>query len=203
MSSVAQEVSGYERVTVEVINDYWEITLRRPRMRNAIDSKMRDELYTLLSAALRIDAKVGLRGDGPAFCAGGDLTEFGTMRDAAHAHEIRTQRNLAWLAAQLSDRMVVAIHGPCYGAGLEIAAFAGRVIAAPSSRFCLPELHFGLIPGAGGTVSVPRRIGRRAAFELIVTGRLIRAPEALRMGLVDELVGEDELTARLREVGSR
>lgn len=70
---------------------------------------------------------------------------------------------------------------------MELAAFAGRVTAAPDARFCLPEVSMGLVPGAGGTVSVPRRIGRRRAALLALTGQTLDAPTALDWGLIDEI----------------
>jgi enoyl-CoA hydratase/carnithine racemase len=83
----------------------------------------------------------------------------------------------------------VYAHGACVGAGTEIAAFAGRVVAAPDAFFALPEVHMGLVPGAGGSVSVVRRIGRHRATWLMLSGERLPAETALRWGLVDEIVG--------------
>jgi enoyl-CoA hydratase/carnithine racemase len=79
------------------------------------------------------------------------------------------------------------VHGACAGAGVELPAFAGRVIADPGTTFLLPELAMGLIPGAGGTVSLPRRIGRERTAKLALSGEPIDAKTALDWGLVDEL----------------
>jgi enoyl-CoA hydratase/carnithine racemase len=81
--------------------------------------------------------------------------------------------------------VTVRVHGDCIGAGLELPAFAGRVVAAPASRFRLPETAMGLVPGAGGTVSLPRRIGRARTAWLALSGEAINAGTALRWGLVD------------------
>ena len=83
--------------------------------------------------------------------------------------------------------MTVRAHGACVGAGTEITAFAGRVIAAPDAFFALPEVRMGLVPGAGGSVSVPRRIGRWRAAWLMLTGERLTAETALRWGLADEI----------------
>jgi enoyl-CoA hydratase/carnithine racemase len=83
----------------------------------------------------------------------------------------------------------VIVHGACVGAGVELPAFAGRVVARPDARFRLPEVAMGLVPGAGGTVSIPRRIGRQATALLALTGDTIDAPTALALGLVDEIDG--------------
>ena len=88
----------------------------------------------------------------------------------------------------LSDRLEASIHGPCIGAGIELPAFAGRVVAAQETTFRLPELAMGLIPGAGGTVSIPRRIGIHRTLYLALTGDVLDADTALAWGLVDELM---------------
>ena len=79
------------------------------------------------------------------------------------------------------------VHGACVGAGIELPAFAGRVVASRDAWFALPEVAMGLVPGAGGTVSLPRRIGAQRTAWLALTGRRIDAETALAWGLVDEL----------------
>ncbi len=87
----------------------------------------------------------------------------------------------------MSGRVTAHLHGACIGAGIELPAFVGRVVADPDSRIQLPEIALGLIPGAGGTVSLPRRIGRQRTAWLGLTGARIDAPTALAWGLVDEV----------------
>ena len=86
---------------------------------------------------------------------------------------------------RLADRVEARVHGPCVGAGIELPAFAGRVVAAPDTTFRLPEISMGLIPGAGGTVSIPRRIGRWRTLHLALGGGPLGAADALEWGLVD------------------
>jgi enoyl-CoA hydratase/carnithine racemase len=186
-----------QTIEVAIHERYWEIALARPEKLNAFNVAMRDELWTTLQAARLAGVRVALRGIGRAFCAGGDLTEFGLSQDTAEPCSIRQARGVGWLIHQLRDRTVVAVHGAFYGAGIEMAAFAGTVIADPTARFSLPETRFGLIPGAGGTVSVPRRIGRRRALELVMTGRIVEPDEALSIGLIDEIVPSEQLIDRL------
>jgi enoyl-CoA hydratase/carnithine racemase len=91
-------------------------------------------------------------------------------------------------AARCADRFAVEIDGACVGAGLELAAFAGRVTATRRSWFQLPELAMGIIPGAGGCVSLTRRIGRQRTALMVLSGRRIGARRALEWGLIDALV---------------
>jgi len=128
-----------------------------------------------------------VRGAGPSFCSGGDLDEFGSRPDPGTAHLIRLSRSAARLVHGLRDRVEVELHGWCVGAGIELPAFAATVRAAPDTRISLPELAFGLVPGAGGTVSLPRRIGRQRTNWLAMSGATLDATTALAWGLVDEL----------------
>ncbi len=167
------------------------ITLARPERRNAFSAAMRDALCAALEVALH-DASVKdvvLRGDGRCFCSGGDLDEFGTLPDPATAHAVRVTRSAASLLARCADRTRVLVHGACVGAGVELPAFAARVVAREDATFELPELSMGLVPGAGGTVSLPRRIGRQRTAWLCLTGARIDARAALAWGLVDEVGG--------------
>jgi enoyl-CoA hydratase/carnithine racemase len=189
------------RVSAAADGRYREVVLTRPRRHNAFDSQMREELCDVLDAfATESGTSIGIRALGPSFCSGGDLAEFGTRSDPVHSHIVRTSRSVAERMDRLGARIAVAVHGKCIGAGVELPAFAARVIAAPDTTFQLPEATLGLLPGAGGTVSIKRRIGRRRLLDLIVTGRQIDAPTALAWGLIDEIVEPSRLPSRLREV---
>ena len=166
-----------------------ELTLNRPERRNAFSSEMRDALVAGLRVAasdLSI-AEVVLRGAGPCFSAGGDLDEFGSLTDPATAHAVRSTRNPGRLLASCADRLVSEVHGACVGAGAELPAFARRVVATEDAFFQLPELVMGLVPGAGGTVSLPRRVGRQRTAQLALSGMRLDAVTARSWGLVDEL----------------
>lgn len=190
--------------TVRVWGDStcWVVALNRPAKRNALNAMMRDELWTALDAARLAGVGVVLRGLGNGFCAGGDLTEFGSCADTALAHEIRQRRSVARLVASMSTSMVAAIHGPCVGAGLEIAAFAGTILVDHTARLSLPEARYGLVPGAGGTVSVPRRIGRQATLQLVLSGRVVEPAEAVLLGLVDACVPAEILQQRAYSIAA-
>lgn len=178
-----------EPVLLDRTDDRLHITLNRPERRNAYDRRLRDALVDALRVALLDDTvgRVVLDGAGPAFCSGGDLDEFGTAPDLATAHHVRTRAGAGRLIHRLAGRVEVRVHGACVGAGVELPAFAGRVVARPDAVFRLPEISMGLIPGAGGTVSVPRRIGRHRTLYLALTGETLTAETALAWGLVDEI----------------
>jgi Enoyl-CoA hydratase/isomerase len=176
-------------VLVERHGDELAITLNRPSVRNALDSAMRDGLVEALTVAEHDPSVtvVHLRGAGEAFCSGGDLDEFGSRSDPATAHLVRMISSPARALADLADRTVVQLHGDTVGSGIELAAFAGRVVASPDTRISLPEIGLGLIPGAGGTVSLPRRIGRHLTLRLALAPEPIGVDAALGWGLVDEV----------------
>lgn len=167
-----------------------DIELNRPRVHNALDMAMREALIDALSAVVADPSieEVRLSGRGPSFSSGGDLAEFGTGPDPVSTHVVRVVRSVGAWMARCSDRLTVDLHGSCVGAGIELAAFAGRVRAASGTRIALPELSMGLIPGAGGTVSITRRIGRQRTAYLALSGSVIPAQLARHWGLVDEVV---------------
>ena len=176
--------------------DTLRIRFNRPRRHNAFTTAARAALLDALTVA-RLDptvTEVVLAGTGPSFCSGGDLDEFGTFSDPAAAHLARTRHSPALaldeLRGRLGQRLRAQIHGQVLGSGLEMAAFCGRVSADPQTRMGLPELELGLIPGAGGTVSITRRIRRWRTAYLFLTGVLIDARQALQWGLVDEVTAD-------------
>ena len=179
-----------EPVLIERDGDRLLITLNRPERHNAYSRELRDALCAALQLAVADTScrAVVLRGAGASFSAGGDLDEFGEARDAAVAHATRTTRNAASLIHRIETRVVAELHGACIGAGIELPAFAGRVVASEDAFFLLPEVAMGLIPGAGGTVSISRRIGRRQTAYFALSNRRIDPETALRWGLIDAIV---------------
>ncbi len=170
------------------------VEFNRPQRHNAFSTDARAALLEALTVA-RLDPSVTgilLCGNGPSFCSGGDLAEFGTFADPASAHLARTRHSPALaldaLTARLGRSCRAEVHGRVLGSGLEMAAFCGWVQARGDAVFGLPELDLGLIPGAGGTVSVTRRIGRWRTAYLVLSGRTIGAETALAWGLVDRVV---------------
>jgi enoyl-CoA hydratase len=186
----AASAAAAGRVIVERRGAELQLTLDRPAAHNAIDVIMRDQLYEALTVAT-LDPEIrsiSLSARGRSFCIGGDLNEFGSTRDPATAHLIRSRTLPALRLADCASRLRVHVQGACVGAGLEMAAFAQRLTATREAWFQLPEVGMGLIPGAGGCVSVPRRVGRQRTALLMLSGTRINAATALRWGLVDDIV---------------
>jgi Enoyl-CoA hydratase/isomerase len=175
-----------ELVAIDRAEDHVTLTLASPDTRNAMTASMRDALYAALANILDDPSRptVALHAEGKCFSTGGDLAEFGTATDLAEAHVVRTLHSCARAVAALGDRIDVHVQGACIGSGLEIAAAANRRTATVDAWFQLPELRMGLIPGAGGTVSVARAIGRHRTCWLALTGAKLRAPQALDWGLI-------------------
>lgn len=168
--------------------DRVDVIFDRPRLFNLVDAQMRDELIDIFSAlAEQRDLAIRLSGAGASFCAGGDPAEFGTVADPATAHTIRSTANLGAHLHRVADRVTARVHGLCIGAGVEMMAFCNRVQAHPETRFRLPETRMGLLPGVGGTFSIPARIGRHRTLEWLLQDTMVDADLALAWGLVDSI----------------
>jgi enoyl-CoA hydratase/carnithine racemase len=174
--------------------DRLHVRFNRPQRHNAFSTDMRAALLEALEVA-RLDPSISevlLTGNGPSFCSGGDLAEFGTFDDPVTAHLARTRFSPALVLDELTARLgrscLAQVHGQVLGSGLEMAAYCGWVRAHSDAILGLPELGLGLIPGAGGTVSITRRIGRWRTAYLVLSGRTVDTATALRWGLIDECV---------------
>lgn len=176
-------------VVTEYFDDRCTITLNRPEVHNAYNAAMRDSLIEVLRGlrTMSFEGPIVIRGAGKSFCSGGDLSEFGRS-DPATAYMSRLARSPGVLLAGLGEQVTAWVHGSCVGAGAEIAAFCNRVQATSDAVFRLPEVSMGLVPGAGGTVSFSRRIGRCRTAYLALTGVTLDAATAGRWGLVDTIV---------------
>jgi hypothetical protein len=180
---------GRPAVRIERTGDRLDLVLDRPAVRNALNRAMRDGLLEglALARADRSITDVVISGDGPVFCSGGDLDEFGTFDDPASAHVARLMGSIGRAMVEVGPPVRAVVHGPCAGSGVELPAFAHRVTARPDYSAALPEITLGLVPGAGGTVSVTRRIGRHRTALLGLSGARIDATTALGWGLIDEI----------------
>lgn len=178
-------------VRVETVAGIATLTLDRPKARNAINQDMRRELTAAVAVAADDPAVRALvvRGAGEqAFCAGADIKEFVPPGSLVDAREERTGPKWTDALAACPKPTVAAVHGHCLGGGLEIALACDLRIATDDAVFGLPEVRRAIIPGAGGTQRLPRAIGLGPALRMILTGEHVDAAEALRIGLVTEVV---------------
>jgi enoyl-CoA hydratase/carnithine racemase len=165
------------------------ISLNRPDVLNAYNVAMRDALYEAL-LAVRDDPEVRvmlLRGNGPAFCTGGDLHEFGSAPSPVVARRTRWRRDVWGTLWNLPKLTIAAVHGFVVGGGFEMALLCDQCFASDDARFSLPETGLGMIPGVAGTQTLPRTIGSAKAMQLILTGNSLTAREARRLGVVNRV----------------
>jgi len=174
------------------------VTLNRPDVLNAINMRMRDELWELMHA-VRDDPDVRVvvfKGAGDrAFSAGADISEFGTAPSIAEARRARRERDLWGLMLSLDEVLIAAVHGYALGAGVELPMCCDIRIASDDARFGLPEVSLGYIPSAGGTQTLPRHVPPGLAMQMILTGDPIDAPTAYARGLVQRLIPRERLYA--------
>jgi enoyl-CoA hydratase/carnithine racemase len=199
-------MNGFETVLYEKKGHIASVTLNRPRALNAYSVQMRDDLYEVLRA-IKDDDEVRVaivKGAGEkAFCAGADLTEFLTAPSAIEARQIRFRRDLWKLFLSIPQPLIAAVHGYVLGSGMEIAACCDIRIASEDAVFGLPEVGLGIIPGAGGTQTIPRLIGVSRSLEMLLTNRWIPADEAYRSGLVNRIVPKGEQIKAAEEMALR
>jgi 3-hydroxyacyl-CoA dehydrogenase/enoyl-CoA hydratase/3-hydroxybutyryl-CoA epimerase len=182
-------------ITWDVQDGIAVVTLDRPNAAvNAISQSVKDEVYAMLTALERdprVRAVAFLSGKPDNFIAGADIEEFGKLRSATEAEQLsRDGQTMLDRVAAFRKPIAVGIHGACLGGGLEFALACHYRVATdhPKTQLGLPEIQLGILPAAGGCQRLPRLIGARAALDIILGGRSERAPKALRLGIIDELV---------------
>jgi len=172
------------------------VILNRPDKVNAYNLQMRDDLWEVLFA-IEADSEVKaaiLCGNGErGFCAGADLSEFGTAPSQIAARRVRWERDVFGKLAALRVPSIAAVHGHVIGSGLELALLCDLRIAAADAQFSMPETGLGLIPAAGGTQTLARVVGVPAALDMILRGTLLGASSALGIGLVGRVVDRQRL----------
>jgi len=183
-----------EFVRVERDGAIATIRLDRPKM-NALNAQVQDEIA---AAALEVDADAGVRavvlyGGEKVFAAGADIKEMAEATFAQVAVDSRRLQAAFTAVARIGKPVVAAVTGYALGGGLELALCADFRVAGESARLGQPEILLGIIPGAGGTQRLPRLIGPARAKDIVFTGRFVGAAEALRIGLVDEVVPDDQV----------
>ncbi len=186
----------FENLLFSVENNIAIIETNRPKALNALNNELLLELITVIElVAISADIKaLIITGKGRAFIAGADISELQTIEDSfAGRDAAMTGQNIFNALAALPIPTIAAINGFALGGGLELALACDLRVASPDARMGLPEVSLGLIPGYGGTQRLPRLIGQGRALDLILTGRHVKADEALQLGLVNR-VADDALT---------
>ncbi len=193
---------AYELLTFDVADRIATITLNRPDKLNALNDALMDELRTAIAEARR-RADVGavlLTGAGRAFVAGADITEL--VDQTAIEGKARAQRGQrVFRRFETSPKpTLAAVNGFALGGGCELAMACHMRLASESAKFGQPEVKLGIVPGYGGSQRLPRLVGKGRALQLLLTGEVIDAAEAYRIGLVNRVVPAAELLAAAREL---
>ena len=183
------------------------ITFNRPRALNALTAKMMQEWMTAMEDAANNDQVkvVVLTGAGRAFCSGRDM-RYGEDEPESFSpfgESKPREQNIAGVLAALDKPYIAAINGPAVGAGMDYASMCDIRIASERARFSMAYVRMGLPPAVGGCYFLPRIVGIANACDLIWTGKMIDAQEALRIGFVSQVVPHDELEAATKELAMR
>ena len=179
------------------------LRLNRPEARNALNTPLRKALADAFRAADEDDGTrcVIVSGNGSSFAAGADLKE---IVDLGPAGVWRLGVPRFWkVIAGFSKPLIAAVAGPALGGGCELALHADIIIAARNARFGQPEIRVGIMPGGGATQRLMRAIGKYRAMKLMLTGEPVTADDAFAMGMVSEVVADDDLDARAVEMAKQ
>lgn len=199
----AMTATNLETITYSKDGPIARVVLDRPDVVNAYNIRMRDELYEVLEA-VRDDPEVRvavLSGAGEkGFCAGADLTEFGTAPSQVIARQVRWERNIWGLFLSIEKPVVAVLHGRVIGSGVEIACLCDVRIASEDAVFWMPEVALGMLPAAGGTQTLPRAVGASGALQIVLENGQIDATEACRIGLVHRVVSRESLLPEAERV---
>ena len=183
-------------------NGVARLTLNRPDKFNALNRDLVGDLATTLEEVAR-NQKIRVlivTEAGPAFCAGGDIEGMIGLGPLGARDWALSVKAAFDLVAKLEIPVIAALNGPAIGGGCELALACDIRIASEKARFGQPEITLGIIPGAGGTQRLARTIGLSRAKELIMTGRIIRPEEALKIGLIDKVVEDGQLDQEVTDL---
>ena len=198
---------AYQEIVYEKGNGLAIITFNRPEVRNALNYRAIDESLEAASGANTDDSVrvLILTGTGDkAFVAGADIEELRARNTLTELGKRSAQRRvLANLLETMSKPTIAAINGFAVGTGLELALACTIRIASSNAKFGQPEINLGIMPGNGGTQRLPRLVGEGRAMEMILTGDLIDAQEAYRIGLVNHVVPQAELMSYVKELAAK
>jgi enoyl-CoA hydratase/carnithine racemase len=198
---------SYETIDIAIGEDrIGIITLNRPAARNALNTRMMEELLDCFAGFYVNPDKAAcliVTGAGAGFCAGADLKERKGMSDATWRAQHAVLEQMARALMDCPVPVIAAVNGAAIGGGMELALGCDFIYAAQSARFALTEVTLGIMPGAAGTQNLPRAVGVRRAKEIVLTGALFSAEEAASWGLVNKVCSDDRLLAEARAVALR
>lgn len=193
----------YETLLCDIREQVATVTLNRPKVLHALNAQVFDELESVFQA-LSKDAGIRvilLTGTGEkAFAAGADINEIAATDAATGEAKARRGQDVFLLIETCGKPVIACINGFALGGGCELAMACSIRLASETARLGQPEVKLGLVPGYGGTQRLPRLVGQSAALRLLLTGEMIGAAEALRIGLVDEVVPAERLITRAEEL---
>lgn len=190
--------NAYQYLKIEQQDEIATLIVNRPEKLNALSGEVIDELDRAFHHLAGDDAVRGiiLTGAGEkAFVAGADIAELARMGPISGVRTSRQGQDAFRFLEKMPKPVIAAVNGFALGGGLELALACHLRIASENARFGLPEVKLGIIPGYGGTIRLPRLVGRGRALELMLTGEMIGAEEAYRIGLVNRVVPLTELQA--------
>jgi enoyl-CoA hydratase len=197
----------YVTLKVEIGEDrVGAITLNRPAARNAMNTRMMEELRDCFADFYVNPDAAGcliVTGEGQGFCSGADLRERKGMSDAVWRRQHAVAEQMMRALMECPVPAIAAVNGAAFAGGLELALGCDFVYAAKSARFALTEVTLGIMPGAAGTQNLPRAVGQRRAKEIILTGAPFTAEEAMAWGLVNKVCADDRLLSEVRAVALR
>jgi 2-(1,2-epoxy-1,2-dihydrophenyl)acetyl-CoA isomerase len=201
------KMTDKRKLLVELTNGVKRITINRPERRNSVDSETTVLLHEEIQRSFEDESKVLiLTGAGEAFCAGADLqaTSETDIRNYDVTAALRTRTNPTILAMRrLAKPIIARVHGPAVGVGCNYALACDLIVASTQARFGQVFVKIGLMPDGGSTYFLPRLVGYAKAFELMATGDIIGADEALRIGLINRVVTLEELDPAVDELAGR
>jgi 2-(1,2-epoxy-1,2-dihydrophenyl)acetyl-CoA isomerase len=203
---VLNETSQWDSIQYSKNDHVATLTLNRPETRNAIDSVMRRELAEVITD-IRQDREIKvliLAGNGGAFCSGGDIRSM-TEDNAAEEARDRMVSLQGCIRDLLSlDRPIIAaVDGAAYGAGLGLALTADLILASPRARFCLSFMRLGAVPDCGVFYTLPRIVGTHIAKQLAFSTREFDAQQAKAMGIVFDIIPQEEILERAHEMAQK
>jgi methylglutaconyl-CoA hydratase len=194
-------MSRYNHIVTETDNGVQTITLNRPEKRNALNPALIEELTMALYDAENADCGVViLTGAGPAFCAGLDMEHLETMQARTLEENRRDSENMARVLRTLYDfpkPVIAAVNGPAIAGGMALATIPDFTLAVPEAKFGYTEVRVGFIPAIVASFLL-RQVGELRTRELLLSGKLLKAQEALHLGLVTQVVAADDLMQSAR-----